>query len=80
MIIYDGLAKALTERIGVFQIGSSLAGLYLWHTTMVIPGLETYYFDAFKHYGGLTWFTLVNSLLLYHTLSHKAKVNRIYLY
>ena len=80
MIIYDGLAQNLLQRIGVFQIGSSLAGLYLYHTTMVVPGLESYYFDFFKHWGGLSWFTMINSTLLYTTYYAKYKVNRIYLH
>ena len=68
MIIYDGLAINLLQRVGFLQIGSSLIGLLLFHTTTVDPGLETYYFDCFKHYGGLSWFGFVNAMFVYFTM------------
>ena len=80
MIIYDGLAQNLMQRFGVIQLGTSLAGLYLWHSTILVPGLETYYFDMFKSYGGLSWFTLVNTMLAYQMFANRVKVNRMFLY
>ena len=79
MIIYDGLATSLAQRVGIFSIGSSLAGLYLFQSTVVDPTLETYNVDWWKHWGGLTWFTYITGIQLVSTARSLYKVSRIHL-
>ena len=59
MNIYDGLPANLSRFLGFFSIGSSLGGLYLFHST---PATYTLALNTVAHWGGLAYFSLISIL------------------
>ena len=76
MLVYDGLASNLRKHFGPISVGTSLIGLYYFHST---PGTFLLDWNSFLHWGGLTYFTLFTLMSFRFQHQKLTKINRVFL-